>query len=253
MPDLAALLTGQVLGVFAVFARLGAVLMFIPAFGEQLIPARHRLAFAVVLSIALYPALPVGPLALDQPLELARIFAVEISLGLWIGLMGRILLNALQFAGFQAGYVSGLANAFAPNTGAFEGATLMGTALMLAGVALIFATDMHHLILRAIVMSYSVFPAGVWMPGDLASQAVRTVAQSFYIGVMLTAPFYVLGLTLNAGLGLANRMMPQLPVFFVAAPVLIAAGIFVLMVTAPSLLSTFTARFADWLRDGFVF
>jgi flagellar biosynthesis protein FliR len=36
-------------------------------------------------------------------------------------------------------------------------------------------------------------------------------------------------------------------VFFVATPVLIAAGLFVLVVAAPSILQGFMIRFADWL------
>jgi flagellar biosynthetic protein FliR len=41
--------------------------------------------------------------------------------------------------------------------------------------------------------------------------------------------------------------MPTLPVFFVAAPVLIASGLFVLVVAAPFMLRGFLERFADWL------
>ena len=76
---------------------------------------------------------------------------------------------------------------------------------------------------------------------------MRAVAASFYIGLSIAAPFYVMGLVMNVGLGLANRMMPTLPVFFVAAPVLIAAGLIVLLAAAPSMLRGFLAELADWL------
>jgi flagellar biosynthetic protein FliR len=56
-----------------------------------------------------------------------------------------------------------------------------------------------------------------------------------------------MGVVLNVGLGLSNRMMPTLPVFFVAAPVLIAAGLVVLVVAVPSMLHGFIAGFEDWL------
>jgi flagellar biosynthetic protein FliR len=85
------------------------------------------------------------------------------------------------------------------------------------------------------------------MPGDLAEQIARAVASSFWIGVSITAPFYVMGLLLNLGLGLANKMMPTLPVFFVAVPVLIAAGLLVLALSGPALFSGFLDAFAEWL------
>ena len=114
-------------------------------------------------------------------------------------------------------------------------------------LALIFAMDLHHLILGAMVMSYEVFPPGALLTGDLAQQIVRAVAQSFYIGLSVAAPFFVMGLLINLGMGLAARMMPTLPVFFVAAPLLIAAGLLVLGVAAPLMLREFAERFAAWL------
>ncbi|MEC9105371.1 MAG: flagellar biosynthetic protein FliR, partial [Pseudomonadota bacterium] len=70
---------------------------------------------------------------------------------------------------------------------------------------------------------------------------------AFYIGVSVAAPFFVMGVVLNLGLGLTNRMLPSLPVFFVAAPVLIAAGLFVLVLAVPTAVRTFATRFVEWL------
>lgn len=245
--DLALFLTSQVLAVGLVFARIGSALAFMPGFGERVIPMRFRLLMALILAAALAPATPVDAVALDSPLLLVPLLAMEVTLGIWIGVTARIVMSALQFVGYQIGLISGLANAFAPETGAFQGSTMIADALMMAGVALIFATDLHHLIIGALLMSYDIFPLGQIMPGDLAEQIVKAVGASFYIGFALTVPFHVMGLVLNLGMGLANRMMPALPVFFVATPVLVAAGLFVLIVAAPSILDGFLDRFAAWL------
>ncbi len=245
--DLSEFLTSQVLGVGVVFARIGAIILFVPGLGEQQIPVRHRLAMALALSIALSPLLPVGPLAIDEPLQLLRLFGVEITLGVWFGLVARVIMSALIFAGYQIGMVSGLANAMAPSTGAFEGATLVASALTMAAVTLVFVTDLHHVIIGAMVRSYEVFPPGRLMPGDLAEQMVRAGATSLYLGVSMSAPFYVMGMVLNVGLGVANRLMPTLPVFFVATPVLLACGIFVLVFAGPAILAGFLSSLGDWL------
>jgi flagellar biosynthetic protein FliR len=245
--DLALFLTSQVLAVGLVFARIGSALAFMPGFGERVIPLRFRLLVALVLSAALAPATPVDAVTIDSPLLLVPLLAMEVTLGIWIGVTGRIVMSALQFVGYQIGLIAGLANAFAPETGAFQGSTMIADALMMAGVALIFASDLHHLVIAALLMSYDIFPLGQIMPGDLAEQIVKAVGASFYIGFALTVPFHVMGLVLNLGMGLANRMMPALPVFFVATPVLVAAGLFVLIVAAPSILEGFLDRFAAWL------
>lgn len=245
--DLTVFLTAQVMGFALVFARLGAVLMFMPGFGEQMIPIRHRLALALVVSAALYPATPVQAIALGSPLELLPLLVLETLIGIWIGLTARIILTALQYAGYQVGMVSGLSNTFAPSIGSFEGSTLIATSLMLTGVALIFVTDLHHGIIEALLMSYDIFAPGVVMPGDLAQQIVRAASRSFYMGTMIAAPFFVMGVVLNVGFGLANRMMPTLPVFFVAAPLLMLSGIFVLVVSSPVLIRTWLMEFSEWI------
>lgn len=245
--DLTALWTSQIMGFALVFARLGSIIVYMPAIGEQLVPMRHRLVFALVLTLSLYPATPVGSLSIGSPLELLPLLLIEVLIGIWIGVTGRIVLTALQLAGYQVGIVSGLSNAFAPNVGSFQGSTLLATVLMLTGVTLIFVTDLHHAIIEAMLMSYDVFPPGGAIIGDMAEQVVLAASKSFYIGTMIAAPFYVMGLVLNVGLGLTNRMMPTLPVFFVAAPLLIVCGLFVLVMSSPMMLRSWLGFFADWL------
>ncbi|MDF1716243.1 MAG: flagellar biosynthetic protein FliR [Antarcticimicrobium sp.] len=238
---------GIIFGYVLVVARIGGALMFMPAFGETQIPLRARLSFALVLCAALYPVTPVSAEMPDNTVAIALLLASEATIGVWIGLVARVLLSAMDFAGYQVGQVSGLANAFGPSLGSFEGATLVATLLLIGAVAAIFATDAHHIILRGLMLSYVVFPPGPVMPGDLAEQIVRAGGRSLYIGTAVAAPFFVMGVILNLGMGLANRMMPQLPVFFVGASLLIASGMLVLSVAMPSMLDFFVSQFTDWL------
>jgi flagellar biosynthetic protein FliR len=245
--SLDAFVTSLVLSYLVVFARLGSALIFMPAFGEVQIPIRARLSFALVLCAALLPITPVQAAMPDDPVALTLMLGVEVTIGLWIGLTARILLSALQFAGFQVGQVSGLANAFGPSFGSFEGATMVATLMLISAVAMIFITDTHHIILRALLSSYEMFPPGQIMLEDMTDQLLKAAGQSLYIGTAVAAPFFVMGVVLNLGMGLANRMMPQLPVFFVAASLLIGAGLLILAISMPALLDFFISEFQDWL------
>lgn len=243
-------LTTLIFSYFLVFARLGTAMIFMPGFGETQIPVRVRLLFALVACAALLPATPVRQTVPENPLDVTLLLATEATIGLWIGLSARILLSALQFAGYQVGQVSGLANAFGPSFGAFEGATMVATLLLVSAVALMFVTDTHHIILRALLSSYELFvPGQPLMLDDLSQQIVKAAAKSLYIGTAISAPFFVMGVVLNLGMGLANRMMPQLPVFFVAASLLIAAGLFILAVAVPSVLDFYLLELTDWLTS----
>jgi flagellar biosynthetic protein FliR len=244
---LQAYVDGQVFGFLLVVARLGSALIFMPGFGEADVPVRVRLSLALVVCLALYPATPVPPVQPDRLALMLRLLAMEVTVGLWIGLVARTLFSTLQFAGYQVGQISGLANAFAPSLGSFQGSTMVASFLMIAGLALIFVTNTHYMIIRALLFSYQVFPFGHLILGDMAQQMVKAVSASFYIGLTIAAPFLVMGMILNLGLGLANRMMPNLPVFFVAGSALIVAALIVLGIAAPSALRVFLGHFTDWL------
>ena len=244
---LATFLEAQLISFMLVFARLGSAMIFMPGIGEQAVPVRYRLLFALALSAGLMPVTPVYGIEPIGPIVLVSLLAFEVTIGLWIGLTARILLSALQFAGYQIGLVAGLSNAFAPSIGSFEGSTMVASGMLMAGVALIFVTDLHHMIVEALLMTYAIFPVGGIMLADMSEQITKAVAKSFYIGVSITAPFYMMGLLLNLGLGLANRMMPNLPVFFVAIPVLIFLGVLVLAVSAPWAFTGFLMSFEEWL------
>ena len=245
--DIQIYVSGQVFGYIIVFSRIGSALIFLPGFGEAQIPMRARLLLALVVSLVLYSLTPVQAMQIDTPIIMLGLLGPEITTGLWIGLTARILLSAIEFTGNQIGQVSGLSNAFGPTLGTFQGATMIATFLLLSSVALIFVTDMHHIVLIALLDSYSIFHVGEWLPGAMAQQMVKATSRSLYIGTSIAAPFIVTGIILNLGLGLANRMMPQLPVFFVAASGLIASGLIILWVAAPYMTSFFLDQFQSWL------
>src|SRR3546814_14126965 len=69
-----------------------------------------------------------------------------------------------------------------------------GTFLSMLGLVLIFTVELHHLMLSGIVESYRLFVPGDLPPiGDFAASVTRIVAESFRIGLQLSAPFLPVG------------------------------------------------------------
>jgi len=212
-----------------VFARVGTLVMLMPAIGERFIPARVRLGFALFLTLALIPvARPLLPGGGLSPAVFGML-ALELMIGLMIGLTARLVVASLQTAGNFVSQALGLA--FAESVDPTQGgqAAALGNFLMLIGVALVFATDGHHLVIAAIGGSYAVLPPGTMPPtGDAAVLALTTMAKGFSVAVQIAAPFIVLGLLFNLGLGVLSRLMPAMQVFFLGVPATIMLG-FVLM------------------------
>ncbi|MGA7712083.1 MAG: flagellar biosynthetic protein FliR [Rhizomicrobium sp.] len=236
-------LSGAVLVYLLVFARTGAMVMLLPAIGEATVPANVRLILALAISLALAPTVMSAypQTAPASILALGLLIAQEITAGILIGAMARIVMSALSVAGYLIAGQTGLsyAQTLDPTSVGQQGA-VVGNFISLLGVVLIFATNLHHLAIGAIAGSYHLIPPGTSLPsGDMAELTIRIVSGSFALGFQLAAPFLVFGFAVNAAFGILARMMPQLQVFFVAMPVNILVGFLLLVLLIGSMMTLF--------------
>ncbi len=246
---LAQLLSAELYGLLLVLVRVGAALSMLPGFGEMAVPMQTRLAAALALSLALAALVPGLPAAAPTAVsDLLRHVLAELIAGGILGVCARILFASLQMAGQVISQSIGLSNIFAlPGTG-FEGGSVAGSYLMLGGLVLIFVTDLHHAVIRALVDSYRLMPAAR-LPdmGLLARMTSEAVTLSFRMAAQFAGPFLVLGFVYNVGLGLINRAMPQFAVFFIGLPISILGGLFILTATIGAILTGFLDGFGGWL------
>lgn len=217
----------QVFAAGLVFARLGAIVMLLPGFGETFIPPRIRLSFALAFSLMLFPliARQAPPLPPDVA-GLAGAVIKELLIGLLIGGVLRLFMSSLATAGEIVSLQTTLAFAQTANPSQAQPSTTLGTFLGMIGVALIFATDLHHLFVAAIVQSWDLFPFSRDVPvADAGQLAIQTMSRSFALGLQLAAPVVVFSLIFNIATGLVGRVMPQFQVFFVATPLNVLLGL----------------------------
>ena len=220
----------QVYGAGLIFSRVGALVMFLPGVGESAVPAAIRLAFAFALTLVLYPLLAAGlPPTPKDFMSGAGALLVEVLIGLAIGTLLRMFINALAVAGEIVSLQTTLSFAQTANPLQAQPSATVTSFLTVLGLTLIFATDLHHLFIGAVAKSFVLFPAG-HLPrvADFNTAMVQTMSESFALGLQLSAPVLVFGLVFNVAVGLIGRVMPQFQVFFAATPlnVLLGLGVF---------------------------
>jgi flagellar biosynthetic protein FliR len=224
------------------FARLGTMVMLMPGLGERGIPVRIRLVIALVLTLVLLPLYRNAYVA-DLNSGFAPLLGTliqEILIGAVLGLTARLALSALLVAGTAIAFQLGLGFSMAVDPTQDQQSVLVSNFLAILGVALIFATDMHHLAIGALDESYNLFKPGATLPaGDVAELMISTVSGAFRVGIQLAAPFLVFGILFNVGLGVLARLMPQLQVFFLGLPASILIGFAILLALVGTLMSTF--------------
>ena len=245
--SLAQFLPANLFAVMLVFCRIGSALMVLPGFGDLYVPARYRLLLgiflATIIATALAPLLPVQP---GSPLRLLMLLGGEIVIGVFLGTVARMMLSALETAGAIISLQLGLSTAQVFNPLLAQQSAITGAFMTVFGVLLIFLTDTHHLMLRGLVASYGLFPAGGF-PGfdDLSDTVAHLVSASFRLAVELAAPFIVLGTIFFVALGFLSRLMPQMQIFFIILPIQVAGGIVVFAATLYAVMQWFLDDFTQ--------
>ena len=234
-----------------VFARIGTMVMLLPGFGELTVPVRVRLTVALVLTALL---LPLHRQAYQLDLRafgpVLTMLGTEILIGLMLGTTARLAMSAVQVAGSIIAAQLGLSFATAVDPVHGDHGALVSNFLSVLAVTLIFATDMHHLVIGALHDSYSLFaPGTIPLLGDIAALTTQTIATAFRIGVQLSAPFLVFGLLFNLGLGVLSRLMPQMQVYFVGMPLSIWLGFLILLMVLGALMTALLGSVEDVLRQ----
>jgi flagellar biosynthetic protein FliR len=223
------------------FARIGTMVMLLPGLGELTVSTRVRLTIALMLTAVILPLHRA-----DYHLDLHAFGPVlltlgqEMLVGAVLGLLARMTIASLQIAGSVVAQQMGLGFVTAVDPTQGQQGAIVGNFLGVLGVTMIFATDMHHLVIAALNDSYTLFaPGEMPVTGDVAKHVTQVVATAFRIGIQLSAPFLVFGLLFNLGLGLLSRLMPQMQVFFIGLPLSIILGLLLLVLVIGAMMGTF--------------
>ncbi len=234
-----------------VFARIGTMVMLLPGLGEMSMPVRVRLTVALVLSAMFLPLHRTAyTLDLREFGPVLLMLGHEILIGAILGLVARLSISALQVAGAIIAQQMGLGFVTAIDPGQGQQNVIVANFLSMLGLTLIFATDLHYLVIAALNDSYRIFaPGAAIMVGDVAKLMTDTVGGAFRVGVQLSAPFLIFGLLFNLGLGVLSRLMPQMQVFFIGMPLSILIGFLILLVVIGAMMGTFLEFLGAVLRQ----
>ena len=237
---------------FVVFVRVSAVMAVLPAFGDQPVPMRVRLALALMFTFIVAPA--AAPTIRSVPetlLQATALLLPEALAGLFFGIFLRFFMLALQIAGSIAAQSTSLSQIFGGTTGV-DPQPAIGHVLVVAGTALAALTGLHVQAAAYMIQSYTMVPYGLGLQADQVIQiGIEEVTRTFALGFTLAAPFLIASLIINVILGVINRAMPQLMVSFVGAPAITAGGLLLLLLTAPVILSTWMLAFGAFMKTPF--
>lgn len=242
----------QITVLLLTFARIGTICMLMPGLGESYVSPRIRLFIAASISLIISVTVAYRLPPMSGFGGVIFMMISEIVAGLIFGGAMRMFLAAPQIAGQLTSQLTSLSNIFASGAPLMEASSILGAWFVVGTILFIFVSGMHYLMIDAMAISYNVIPLGGFPNmGDAAQSLVKVFAGVFALGIQMAAPFILLSLIFNLGVGLVNRMLASLPLYFVAMPISILGGLYVLGYAIGPVLAAFRAAFSTWLTAPF--
>lgn len=246
--DLARLVPGLEWPLVLTYVRVQAFFLALPGLGERTVPIRVKISLALAVSplLAGYAAPLAAPGAMTG--MLAQV-AGETLIGLAGGGLLRLMAMAIDMATSaiaataSLSQIVGAPNEYAPHP--------IGNLLHLGGMAILMALGLPVMLVQLIADSLVLWPPGGWPDvAVFAPEAVRILAYSFGLAMLLAAPFSLGGFLFQALSGVINRVMPALPVVFIGSPAAIMLALAALAILAPVIVSIWAEAILDFTMPG---
>jgi flagellar biosynthetic protein FliR len=246
--------SNAVLSVFILFCRIGFCLMLMPGFSSDRVPVNVRLFLALTVTLGLTPLLSedVQPSFVNaSPMELIKLILSESVIGFLIGLLGRIFFIALETLANAIAMGVGLTSALGAPIEEDEPLPAISTLITFTATTLFFVMDLHWEVMRGLVASYQALPVSNGFGTQFGLiQVADTLSKAFFLALRVSSPFIVFSVIVNFSVGLTNKLVPQIPVYFISTPFVVAGGLFLLYFSGKQFMELFMSGFQLWLRSG---
>jgi len=214
---------------------LGRILSFMvtaPLFARRDIPMQSKVGLGMFLSMVVMAR---DPSAFEgSTVAFLQVFLAEILGGLLLGLLSSWLLASFSMGGQLMDQQAGFGTASVLDPGTATTVTLLGNFMLFIGLLLFLELNGHHLLLVALLRSFTLVPVGdLVVPLTATEWAVRTLLLATTLALRIALPVISVIIITDLSLGMVGRAVPQLNVLMLGLPLKAGVALLVLSVLSP--------------------
>lgn len=233
-----------------VVARTMALTIQAPYVGTSSVPGMVRVAIALSLSFFYLLGHPNLPAEIPTGfLPYMLLLVQEFLVGVLFGFTASIVLLAIQFGGQIIDVQIGLSMVMQFNPQTKQQTTVMGKVFYQLALIVLISSYAHLFMLRAYFKTFEIMPIGTF---DYSSnmgfgELVKISGSMFTSGVQLALPIIIVVFIVDFGLGMMNRVAPQINILelnFAMKPTTGALLITVIMATLISQMHDYSYQMA---------
>lgn len=225
----------QLLGLyFWPFVRISGMFLMLPLYSGKYVTVKIRLMLAVLVTIAVAPALalppPVDPFTWHGVLLIVQ----QLGIGIAIGLIFAVIFQIFVVAGHLVSMSMGLAMASMVDPATGVNTPIVGRYFTIIATLIFLLLHGHMLVFKLVVESFITLPVGLAFFDQESLKVIFNFgSKMFEIGVLLALPLVTALLIVNISFGVIARAAPALNIFAVGFPVSLMVGIIMLIFITP--------------------
>ncbi len=218
-----------------VFIRISGLIFTVPIFGSRNVPLTVKAGLSVTIAWIVFPIVEIPMEIISVKLvQLPLAIFSEILIGIVIGFTARLFFEGIQLGGqvigFQMGF--GIVNVLDPVSGA--NFSVIAQIKNLLATLLFLAFGMHHLFIKAIVLSFKKIPLfHFYLSNSLLQWIFDLSSIIFLVSVKVAAPIMAILIFVSIAMGIIAKGVQGINILIVGFPLKIAAGLFAIGITLP--------------------
>ena len=216
-----------------ILVRVSCFVYIAPFYGMSNVPNQVKIGLSAMIALLVSGFADVSQVEYTGLIGYAVIVLKEGITGLLIGLAANVCNSIILFAGNIIDMDIGLSMVTEFDPTMNTQVTITGNLYNYFILLLLIATDMHHVILQAVVDSFTVIPINgqIFNWDSLAGSITQYMTDLFVIGFRIFLPIFACMMILNCILGILAKVAPQMNMFAVGMQMKILVGFGVLFLT----------------------
>lgn len=209
-----------------ILMRMSGFVLMNPILGRNNIPARVKAGFIFVLALTVYSSSMEEAFEIVSTVEFAFLLLKEFAAGYVVGYVMHLFFFIVSFAGYIIDYQMGLSmsTVYDPQSNAQMPVT--GSLLQTWLILLFFAVDGHLALMRILLTSAEIVPyGGIVVTEGLALRIIDIFLECVEMGLRLAMPMMAAEFLVEMGVGVLNKVVPQISIFVINIQMKLIVGI----------------------------
>lgn len=211
-----------------VFMRASAFLLVLPFFSMANFPVTMRVAVGALMALLIAPLLPAFPLGRLDLISLLGVMIQEVSVGLLLGFVTRLIFYTVELAGNVISSEIGLNLASILDPMSQQSSQITGTVLVFLATVVMLTLNLHHWMLLGFERTYTVLPiGGAHLNSALFETIVAQTSRIFTLALQISAPVMAASFVITLVFAMLSRAVPQMNIFTEMYGFRVAGGLIV--------------------------